>query len=157
MQYGFAMSHPHEPEDPQNPGPLVPELSPQQRAELTRLARNLATHTGPWARWEGGTEVGLNHVQMPYVVWGSDMSDFAHTMHKIGLVLQFNWVKWTAGADWLRSTAPDKFDGLSQEFILKIFTALLRSDRFVEGSLLGAFDDGTVPRLMQLLAERLED
>lgn len=157
MQYGFAMPHPQEPADAQNSDVDPSELTAEQRAEIFRLARNLASHTGPWARWEGGTEVGLNHVQMPYVVWGSDMSDFARTVQRSELIVHFNWSQWVEGSTWMRNPAADKYDGLTVEFILKLFTALIRSDRFHEGALLAAFDDGTVPKLVQRLMELLAD
>lgn len=51
----------------------------------------------------------------------------------------FDWVSWEKGREAMESLS---FDKLSQEEHLKLFVGLLRSERFVEGSLRSALLNG---------------
>ena len=78
---------------------------------------------------------------MPYAILGDAAETFIRTAYDRGWVLRgFDWVSWGQSEDaqalWSDPSALARAEPMK---LLYLITALMRQDRFSEGTLLGAF------------------
>jgi hypothetical protein len=88
----------------------------------------------------------------PFVLGGSSEtaagSDFITAMYDAGLVMQgFNWLDWCIGDGRRYFDCHDALSGITAEQIPMMMTVLIRADRFNDGFLARAFDDGIILKL----------
>jgi hypothetical protein len=69
------------------------------------------------------------------------------------LVQPFDWPAWLDGPEGSRLREPSAVAGASAGDLGRLLTAILRSDRFTEGSLAGAFESG----LLTAIARRAKE
>ena len=72
-------------------------------------------------------------------------------MYDKNLMVKFNWPEWQEGRDWYALQDDSKYAKLDVETCLKLLTAVIRNDRFNEGALVRAFEDGSFPKIIQKL------
>jgi hypothetical protein len=96
---------------------------------------------------------------MPYFVFGPTAEAFQAAVGRGGWVtMGFDWGTWlkTEDGQALRDR-PEALSAASADDLAKLLTAIVRSDRFVEGSIAGAFESGLLARIARrasaLLAE----
>lgn len=66
--------------------------------------------------------------------------------------VNFDWPTFVNGPEYRGLVkAPDGFDDATSEQIAKVITSILRRDRFADGWLTSAFEDGTVLRMLKRL------
>ena len=68
----------------------------------------------------------------------------------------FDWRTWLETSEGNALRQPDAVAGATQEELAKLLTAIIRSDRFVEGSLEGAFESGLLAAICRRAAVLLE-
>src|SRR5688500_10168301 len=59
----------------------------------------------------------------------------------------FDWRAWLESGDGRRFRDQQAVDAADADDLAKLITAIVRSDRFVEGSLAGAFESGLLSRI----------
>ncbi|HVX34712.1 MAG TPA: DUF6508 domain-containing protein [Hyphomicrobium sp.] len=78
---------------------------------------------------------------MPYVVLGDVAEAFVTTAYDRGWVLRgFDWVSWGHSGDAQALCSDPALAQAEPMQLLYLITALIRQDRFSEGTLLGAFE-----------------
>ena len=76
------------------------------------------------------------------------ISDFVRLAYADGwMMLDFDWPAWEEGRDIAGS--PERIAECDLEKIYKLITALVRSDRFCDGVLAGAWLEGTIQAILQ--------
>lgn len=66
----------------------------------------------------------------------------------------FNWPRWLSGpAGHRQANDPVALAGAGPADLCRLITALVRSDRFSEGSLAGAYESGLLGRVLDRVAE----
>lgn len=105
-------------------------LSNIDKKVLRALNARIQSHTGDWS--------GL-------------AQEFVQFMYDNDLVINFDWPKWQAGRDWYALQDASKYEKLDIEMALKLLTAIIRNDRFNDGALVRAFEDGSFPKIIQKL------
>ena len=75
---------------------------------------------------------------------------FQSTVYEIGIILDFDWAHWDEGKKILANPKTD-FNKLDIKTLCMLITTIVRNDRFCEGSLVDAFEDGTMLRLLKAL------
>jgi hypothetical protein len=73
---------------------------------------------------------------------------FHEYVYEIGLVVDFDWPHWDEG----RQILSDKYTDLSKYSavtLCKLLTAIVRSDRFVDGSLIAHFKNGNILKILR--------
>jgi hypothetical protein len=102
------------------------------------------------ATWGGGDQVdtivvdGVEQpvIQMPYVVYSDVVSGLVQHLYRLGLVVPFNWPGWEgtrrhrAGHGMAEAPVADA---------VRLITAIVRADRFSDGTIAVTIDDGTLP------------
>lgn len=124
-------------------------------AELLAAAEDLAgedTH-GTWA---GGDVVDTGVIdgverevrQMPYVERSAALGRVHAALGGIGAIVPFDWSNWTEGARYRTAAAVTE---ASVADAVRLVTSLIRGDRFNEGLLLAAADDGRLAAAIEVI------
>jgi hypothetical protein len=131
------------------------ELAGRLRA-LAELVPLLGSAEADFGHWEAPPPVDGVH-RLPYVVFGPTADAFRSAVARGGwIVTGFDWMTWLETDDGRRlRDRPDALAGASADDLAKLLTAVVRSDRFVEGSLAGAFESGLLARIARRAATLL--
>jgi len=73
---------------------------------------------------------------------------FHEYVYEIGLVVDFDWPHWDEGRQILSDENTD-LSKYSVVTLCKLLTAIVRSDRFVEGNLIAFFENGTILKILR--------
>jgi hypothetical protein len=106
--------------------------------------------------WGGGQQVETTVVdgverpvfQMPYAIYSDAAQSVLRGLSGIGAVVPFSWPDW----DGLERYAGGRgLDAAPVADAVRMATAVIRSDRFSEGSIGGALEDGTLLAVLRRL------
>jgi hypothetical protein len=128
-------------------------LTVEDSQQLKDINIRIGQNTLPWGKQAGGEVDDSGVIQMPYMVQNQLVEDFLRFMYDKGLVLDFDWSGWNKGREWYKSTDENKYENLDSLTILKLLTTIIRNDRFSDGALVQAFEQGTFPKLIDKLAK----
>ena len=128
-------------------------LSDEARDQLAAINDRIQSHEGSWGKVQGGEKNEDGVIEMPF--WTSDpiVSDFVTFMYANDLVMNFNWSAWDEGREWYKKDDDSKYETLDIPTALKLLTAVIRNDRFSDGALVGAFESGAFPKIINRLVE----
>jgi hypothetical protein len=126
-------------------------LSGDDTAKLKDFNARIQKHEGKWGVSKGGEKTASGAIQMPYIENDPLLLEFITFMYEKGLTIIFNWKDWDEGGRLYKSEDPTKYDDVDLATALKLITAVIRQDRFAEGSLAGAFESGGFPKLVNRL------
>lgn len=159
----FVMEH----QAPQGPAtPTEPSEETAIAAALTAVsidqwdklwaAVDAVTAEESHATWAGGDVVDTTIVdgverpviQMPYAVYSAPMERLLELIGELGLVVPFDWMSWD-GLDRYRTG--DRWAQAPVTDAVRTITAIVRSERFCDGAIGGAWRDGTLPSALARL------
>lgn len=119
------------------------ELSEEDWSALRSLTDRLDANPDAIGSWvlpellaDGSTHVG-------YVDYGSLVQEFLEFMYAKNLVIQFDWPGWR-GKEAVQEGNVREIHSATPDDALKYLTVKIRTDRFSEGALLDAFENGLV-------------
>ncbi len=81
---------------------------------------------------------------------------FLDIVYDIPIVIDFDWSHWDEG----RKMASDEnfdFDTIDIPTKCKLITAFVRNDRFCDGALSGAFQRGTILKILKSIQKQLQE
>jgi hypothetical protein len=125
---------------------------------LAELEPVLAAADADFGHWEVPEPIdGVLH--MPWFEFGPTAEAFRSAVGRGGwIVVGFDWMTWLQtdeGAAF--RDRPDALATASPDDLARLLTAIVRSDRFVEGSIAGAFESGLLTRIAQRAAALLTE
>jgi hypothetical protein len=82
--------------------------------------------------------------------WPEIVNRFHEYVYEIGLVVDFDWPHWDEGKRILSKKVED-LSKHSTITLCKLLTAIVRSDRYVEGNLIAYFKNGTILSILRAL------
>jgi hypothetical protein len=108
------------------------------------------------ARWEGGEQVDTTAVdgvqrpvyQMPYVIYSEAVNRIVQSLYELGAVVPFNWHEWEGVQ---RYRMGHGLEAAPVSDAVRLLTAIIRADRFTEGTIAVTLEDGTLPAALQRL------
>lgn len=118
---------------------------------LHSLNQRIQSYNGKWGERHSGKKLESGANTLPYTEQSEPIQEFVQFMYDKDLVINFDWSKWQEGRDWFASEDEAKYQDLDIETSLKLLTAVIRNDRFNEGALVRAFEDGTLPKVVERL------
>jgi hypothetical protein len=86
-------------------------------------------------------------IQMPNYIESSIVTQFVKIVYELPIIISFDWSSWDGG----RKIAQDEnfdFDTIDISTKCKLLTAIIRNDRFCEGTLVSAFDSGLILKIL---------
>jgi Family of unknown function (DUF6508) len=125
---------------------------------LADLVPVLESADADFGHWETPPPVD-GVVRMPYYTFGLTAEAFRTAVGRGDWIIAgFDWMTWlrTEEGETLRD-GPEALAAASPDDLAKLLTAIVRSDRFVEGSLEGAFESGLLTRIAQRAAALLTE
>jgi len=105
-----------------------------------------------------GKEVEPGVLQLPYIEYDDRVDAFVETAYGYGWMLtgaehNFDWTRWkdTNEAIQLRDDE-NSVEGATEEQLARLLTVLIRAERFCEGTLFSAFENGFILRIVRRAA-----
>jgi len=126
----------------------VAKLTDEDWKKIEELNGRIQSYEGSWGETKGGEEIKPGTIQMPFISYAPIVHEFLELWYDKGLIIPFSWSSWDEGSEWYANTDETKYDKLDNETALKLLTAVIRNDRFHEGALKHAFDDGDFPKII---------
>lgn len=83
-------------------------------------------------------------------------SKFHKIVYKMDIVITFDWVNWKEGIDLLRNENAS-FHHLSLIELCKLITAIVRKERFCEGSIIALLANGTILKILKAIETKVEE
>ena len=104
--------------------------------------------TSKFGEWEE------ENILFPYCTEAPIVSQFLHIVYRLPIIISFDWGAWETG-----KTSYDDFDidTLDLPAKCKLITAIVRSDRFSEGTLVSAFESGLILRILKSIEKQISD
>ena len=101
-------------------------------------------NTTEFGTWDTSSSENI----FPYVSPNKTVNKFIELVYEKNVVLSFDWMKWKEGQDILEKGEGDysEFDLMT---LVKLFTTIVRNDRFCEGYLVSKFEDGTILKILR--------
>ena len=105
--------------------------------------------------WAGGGQIDTSVVdgterpvfQMPYVRYSGSVSRITSLLYQMGIVHPFDWPDW----EHSQYRGPTALRTAPVGDAARMATVIVRSDRFCEGSIAAAIDDGTFAAVLERL------
>ncbi|HEC44219.1 MAG TPA: hypothetical protein ENI20_15465 [Bacteroides sp.] len=95
---------------------------------------------------------GVTH--FPYARHERVVDDFVRIAYDLDLVIPFNWSEWTEG-DRLVSNPHTNFNDLDLITLVKLITALIRSDKYSGGTVVGAVQNGIILKILRAIDSKI--
>lgn len=96
-----------------------------------------------------------NMISFPYMVESDLVDEFRVVLQQLKVMPIFDWTEWEKGKVVIGGKL--KTHKLTLFECCKMFTALIRSDRFIEGQLVGSFKNGLVLSLLKRIEQIIRE
>ncbi len=98
-----------------------------------------------FGEWSGGDKVD-GVFQMPHLTYSDKVIEFFRSLHSTKFMVNFDWGSWDEGRDIIAS--PRLIQQADLLTLRMLLTAVVRNDRFCEGALLSAIEDGIIQEIL---------
>lgn len=106
-------------------------------------------HEDEHMTWKGGEQVGTTVIdgverpviQMPYAIYSRATERVVQALYEVGAVVPFNWSHWDGVKKYRGAIA---LEVAPVADAVRMATAIVRADRFSEGTLGATLEDGTL-------------
>ena len=95
-------------------------------------------------------------ILFPYCIEAPIVSQFLHIVYRLPIIISFDWGAWEEGRK-IASNDDFDLDTLDLPAKCKLITAIVRSDRFSEGTLVSAFESGLILRILKSIEKQIAD
>lgn len=126
-------------------------LSKESAEALRTISARIQDYTGMWGARHDNERNKEGMLIFPWVEQHPLIQDFVSFMYENELVVKFSWTEWQEGRNWYASEDEEKYNQLDVETALKLLTAIIRNERFNDGALVWAFEDGSFPKIIKKL------
>ena len=104
--------------------------------------------TSKFGEWEE------EDILFPFCIEAPIVSQFLHIVYKLPIIISFDWGAWEEGRK-IASNDDFDLDTLDLPAKCKLITAIVRSDRFSEGTLVSAFESGLILRILKSIEKQI--
>jgi len=102
----------------------------------------------------GGKQDEDRVMQLPFVIPAYVVTQFVDIVYEMPLMVSFDWPSWEEGQKMLNDPGFD-FDSIDIPTKCKLITAIIRNDRFADGTLVQAFESGLVLEILKSIQRQL--
>ena len=104
---------------------------------------------GPFGVWEEQEKTHPHIIGIPHINYDEKVCEFLLLLRQTGFQVVYDWPGWDEGREIISD--PEKIAKSDLLTLRKLMTALVRSDRFVEGAFMSAIADGKIGLLLRQL------
>ncbi len=90
----------------------------------------------------------------PSIEWAPITSAFFNIVHELNIVPEFDWAGWKEGRLML-DQKDQNFSTSDMITLCKLFTVMIRADRFVDGYLVGQFKRKNVQKIIRSIQNKI--
>ncbi len=119
--------------------------------QLQALYERVITHTGSFSKMGGGQEIEKGVIEMPYTIEEPIISEVRKFFLEKHLIVMYDWSHWNEGKAMFKVGEADRFKETNVEDTIKLFTAVMRNDRFCDGAWADLFENGDGAKLLKRL------
>ena len=94
-------------------------------------------------------------ISMPYFKTSETIDKFLKIVHNLPLMVVFDWSGWEEGTNMINDIDFD-YDKIDIPTKCKIITAIVRKDRFCEGTIASAFEDGLILKILKSIQKQVQ-
>ena len=107
-----------------------------------------------FAKWRGLEEQKDGSVSFPYPIYCDLVRLWEHLFNESGLLIPYDWSRWLKNKGIHIGSEVD-YTQFSAAEICKVFTAVIRSERFTDGAIGSFFESGDVLKCLRVLRDRI--
>lgn len=144
---------PSTPEDDSTIVMALDSVTPQQWTQLEAATDALTDMLGPPVIWaspdplaESADDTGRLVRQFTYPDYADEVTAVIERLYKSGLIVSFDWQSWVAA-----QPASSGISGSDQVTAVKYLTAVVRGERFSDGTIAAAIDSGQFAEALRAL------
>ena len=101
-----------------------------------------------FGEWSGGDKVD-GVIQMPHLEYSDKVIEFLKLLYGTKFLVNFDWGSWDEGRDIIGS--PELIQQADLLTLRMLLTAIVRNDRFCNGALLSAIENGIIQEILNRL------
>ncbi len=94
-------------------------------------------------------------ISMPYFKTSETIDKFLKIVHNLPLLVVFDWSGWEEGTNMINDIDFD-YDKIDIPTKCKIITAIVRKDRFCDGTIASAFEDGLILKILKSIQKQVQ-
>ena len=110
----------------------------------------------PFERGAGTGEWIIEPGVFPAFVFSDELMRFRSALSEAGVMVPFDWTGWLDEEGRAIHETPGGVESADLETLRKLLVAHVRNDRFTEGHLAGAVQDGHIGRIVSRVRELLQ-
>jgi hypothetical protein len=115
----------------------------EQLQRLAAWADRFASQAFTFGDWVPSTARDDGVIELGWFEMSDEAQAFVSVMYDLGWVYDFDWGRWLGTEDGRRlSGGPEAVAFATAGDLAKLLTAIIRSERFSDGSIAGAFESG---------------
>ena len=114
--------------------------------ELFKLNEQLKQESS-FGKMKAGEKIEENVSTFPYWEKSELARQFVKFLYDKNMLPSFDWPEWQEGKELLRQKDPN-FANLDTITLCKLLTAIIRTDRFSDGTLIGMMKEGVIQRIV---------
>lgn len=123
--------------------------------ELFKLNEQLK-QASSFGKMQGGEKIEENVSTFPYWEQSKLTRQFVKFLYDKNMLPSFDWPDWQEGKELLRQKDPN-FANLDTITLCKLLTAIIRADRFSDGTLVGMLKKGVIKRIVDGIKDNFEN
>ena len=112
--------------------------------------------TSNFCEWYGGDKDEEGIIHLPCSVSAPIVSQFLEIVYAIPIIINFDWGAWEEGRK-IASNEDFDFDTIDLVMKCKLITAIVRNDRFCEGTLVFAFESGLILKILKSIEREIRN
>ncbi len=109
-----------------------------------------------FGKLSGDIEVEDNNIILPLFIEASIVGEFREIVYQIPIIIDFDWAHWDEGHN-MACDEDFEYDTIDIPTKCKLITAFVRNDRFCDGALAGAFERGTILKILKSIQKQIDD
>jgi hypothetical protein len=95
----------------------------------------------------GGTDDGSGTIEWPWFEYAPDVTAFEQVLYGDGWIVGFDWPEWQD--EGRRLVEGNGVESADLDDLRRLLTVIFRKERFCEGTVAAAFDDGLLVRVLR--------
>ena len=124
--------------------------TPRERARLRVAVLAVQQAPPPLAKWQGGKPDADGVIQIPFPEYHPAVDELVTALYQAHAVADFDWMHW---AGTLRHQDASAVRRASVADAVRLVTTLVRGERFSDGTIASALEDGRFLAAVQRILE----
>lgn len=132
---------------------IINNFSDSDWNTLGSYYNSILKNSKPFYVRQGGVRKSNGEIDMPYYIESQTVSNVRKFLTGKKQSIKFDWYCWHEGKSILHTSSAHRFEQLDLRTVIKLFIAVLHSDRFNEGAFARLFESGRAELMLKRCIE----